>query len=255
MTDRIEELIARLKYRYIISVTENRWKYSNMFEHTDGSYKIIDWGDRDNPRKLDIREAMEDPKCQVILKCQLRPNSPDKLRPFFFYAKSGRRFAESLPNLRQRPKKSKKLYWRGNPHMDRAKILNEIGSTYLNHDYMETRNKNVYFREIANSKIMLSLRGWGMACHREFEGFGIGTPVLMPKYDNIYLVNIIPDYHYILIEQQHGEMYSEAIKRRYNEVINDEDFLYYIRRNAMDYYDSYCAFHKSVDWMELLLEL
>jgi hypothetical protein len=159
-----------------------------------------------------------------------------------------------VDGLRTCKKFREKVYWRGNPHAHREGTLHEL-SSILNHDYMEKRNKNVYYREMAQSKIALSLPGLGPSCHREFEAFAVRTPVIMPEFKNMYYENIIPNYHYISSEQQPSESMSEAILRRYYEVKDNQDLLDYVAHNAMQYYDKYCRFDVSVQWMLKMLEL
>lgn len=255
MTDRINALIELIQDKYVISIRENDWKYSHMFEHSDGSYKVIDWGDRDNPIKIDTKDALTDRKCMYILKCQLRPGSPSKLRPFFYFEKGGWEFNSQIEELRANPKiKSTKMFWRGNPHVDREGVLASLGTEYLNNDFMEKRNKNVFYGEMSVAHLVLSLPGLGKACHREFEGFGVGTPVIMPEFKNTYFVDLKPNFHYISVNVDGRDM-AEAIKERYHEVVNDKDFLSFVRQNAMTYYDTYIRIDQNVLWMKKLLEL
>ena len=254
MTDRIDAIIGLLKDKYIITVKENQWKDSHMFEHEDGTYKCVDWGDRDNPIKIDTKAALDDDKCKFVLKCQLRPDSHEKLRPFFFFAKSGNKLDDQLPQLRAMSKSREKLYWRGSFHLEREATLNET-SQCLNADYQQTRDQNVYYRQMAQSKLALSLPGLGPACHREFEAFAVGTPVIMPYFKNIYYEGISPNYEYICIDQRTNETLGESVVRRYHEVKEDKKLLSFIAKNAMEYYDEYCSVESSSRWMVKLLEL
>jgi hypothetical protein len=120
---------------------------------------------------------------------------------------------------------------------------------------MQKRNKNIYYGEMARSQMALSLPGLGPSCHREFEGFAVGTPVLMPEFKNLYYEDILPNHHYVLADQQSNESLGVAIIRRYHEVRYDRDLLEFVSRNAMEYYDKYCRFDVSVKWMIKLLEL
>jgi len=256
MTDRIDGLINLIKNDYVISIRENDFKDSHMFEHTDGSYKVIDWGDRDNVIKIDSRSCLTDNKCQFVLKCQLRPESPEKLRPFFYCDKGSAKFLQIFQELRSNPKNGfkSKMYWRGNAHLEREIVLTKLGSQYLNSDYMEKQHKDMFYQEMSHAKLALSLPGLGKACHREFEAFAVGTPVIMPRFDNLFYVNIIPNFHYVSVDVE-GRDIAEAIKERYHEVINNTDFLAYIRQNAIEYYDNYIRLDKNVLWIKKLLEL
>jgi hypothetical protein len=254
MADRVDAIIDAIKKKYIISIKENCWHDSHMVEHEDGSYKCVDWGDRDNHDKIDTLSALSDPKCQFILKCQLRPKYPEKLRKFFYFAKGGNQLDDQLPRLRMVEKNGKKMYWRGNTHLHRGIVLNEI-SGHLNNDFMKTCDQNTYYREMATSKMSLSLPGLGPACHREFEAFAVGTPVIMPEFKNIYYVDLIPNHHYVSVVAESGESLGSAIIRRYHEVCGDDEFMSFVANNAMQYYDTYCSVKSSVKWMIKFLEL
>jgi len=254
MTDRIREAIRLVENRYVITEKQGPLKASHIFQHFDGTYKVIDWGDRDNPTKFDSKRVVDDPKCLFILKCQLRPNCDEKLRPFFFFDKVGMDFIDEIEELRGQPKTYENLYWRGRAHLEREYTLDYL-KDFLNDTHDRMVNQKGYFLEMARHKIALSLPGLGKACHREFEAFAVGTPALMPKFTNLYYENLIPDYHYISFEPSHHKRLAPDIIRRYHEVIRDDLFLSFIRSNAMRYYDEYIRCDRSAEWIVRLLEL
>jgi hypothetical protein len=150
------------------------------------------------------------------------------------------------------------MYWRGNPHLNRKETIEELGSDYLRgieDGIWRAINQNQFYREMARCKLALSLPGLGKACHREFEAFAVGTPVIMPKFNNIYYENLKPDYHYVSFDPKGGRNMGSQIKSRYHEVVDDDEFLEFIRMNAMQYYDEYIRCDSSIQWMLKLLEL
>ena len=105
------------------------------------------------------------------------------------------------------------------------------------------------------------MMGLGRACHREFEAFAVGTPVIMPTFDNKFYTDLIPDHHYIAVPRNPGDVQrkpqrvAKAIRERYEEVKDNQDFLNLIRNNAMGYYDKYLEYRESAEWFMRLLEL
>jgi len=233
-----------------------------VFEHEDKKFKIIEWDDRDNPIKYDCREIVKSPNCMYILKCQcsLRSVHP-KIRPFFYFEKHNPDiFSEHLQSLRDKPITSQKLYWRGNPHLGRKEVLQHL-TGIMNKEWEELTSIENYWEEIATHKVALSLPGLGAACHREFEAFAVGTPVIMPVFRNRYYEKLIPDCHYIPIKvsdgyiQRHPYEMAQKIIQVYKDVINNDHLLNNIRKNAMEYYDTYIRYDQSIHWMRNLLEL
>jgi hypothetical protein len=252
MTDRLNSLINLISNQYKVFREDSTHYQSIKFdqcaviEHDDGMFKVIDWSDRDHPQKMECADIIQHPHCQYVLKCQYNPKwRVPKLRPFFYFEKTKpKEFSNSLNSLRFMPKTNSKLYWRGNLHLGRVKILSEI-TDLLNDDYDKKIGLTSYYEELAKHKVALSLPGLGKSCHREFECFGIGTVVVSPKFQNTYHIPLIPDYHYVCVRT--------SIRDRLSCVTENE--LLSIRSNAMKFYDDYIRFENSVKWMEHLLEL
>jgi hypothetical protein len=257
ISERIEALLNILSNKYRISLersTHYNGHYARqctVFEHEDGIFKVIDWNDSNRPEKTRINPILESPKCQFILKCQYNPNyRTSKVRPFFYFEKTNpKEFSSSLSELRSIEKSYKELYWRGNTHLGRLDLLNSI-SDLLNKDWKETIDRKDFYQELASYKMALSLPGLGKSCHREFECFAIGTVVVAPMFQNTYHMPLIPNYHYLTLEQG---PFDEIVRKKIE--ATSDDVLSYIRINAMKYYDDYIRFEPSVQMIKHLLEL
>jgi hypothetical protein len=164
--------------------------------------------------------------------------------------KMGRDFTNIIDDLRALPKQYKRLYFRGNTHLGRQEVLNQL-KDLLNRD-QQSVNPQTYLREMAQHKVALSLRGMAKTNHREFEAFAVGTPVIMERNPNVFYKNLIPNVHYVSVEPDERGL-AECIRERLMQV--DDAFLDFVAKNAMDYYDEYIRFDKSVLWMQKLLEL
>lgn len=88
-----------------------------------------------------------------------------------------------------------------------------------------------YLKEMANTRMALSLRGMASLNHREFEAFGLGVPVLMMTPSANLYDPLIPDYHYIAVSREHNFV------DRYYQTIGDTEFLNFVRMNALAWYN------------------
>lgn len=249
--ERLSLLIEQVKQKYRISTTFCDLSDTVIFEHGDGTFKAIDFGDRDNPEKFDSKEIIENKKCAFVLKCQLRQtiNHP-KIRPFFYWDKGNKQFSADIPRYRKNTR-NKNLYFRGNTHLGRKQILDKL-SDVLNQGYDLRVAQEQYFMEMSRHRFALSLRGMAKSCHREFEAFAVGTPVIMQYFPNVFYVNLIPDFHYISVNEDERGL-AACIRDRLGQV--NEELWQFVRKNAMEYYDTYIRFESSVEWTRKLLEL
>jgi hypothetical protein len=186
-----------------------------------------------------------------VLKCHIRSDyHHPKVRPFFYFDKAGKNFTNQLPYFRSLPKASDKLYFRGNPHLGRQEVLNQLKD--LLNENQEPIGQYDFYKELAQHKLALSLRGMAKANHREFEAFAVGTPVIMQENPNRFYKPLVPNFHYVSVEPNEQGL-AACIRERLEQM--DNEFLQFIANNAMEYYDKYIRFDNSVLWMQKLLEL
>jgi len=168
---------------------------------------------------------------------------------------------ESVQEWRKTNPLNKKLYWRGsiykNPsqpeYYDVRKALEIIASTpAFNADFYFGNFPipfEQYVSEAINFKLALSFGGGGGHscgdfCFRDIEMYGLGIPVLRPRYVVETEDPLIPDVHYIAVDcefddnfrYKHPEQLARNIIQRYTDVINNDDFLNTITINAREWY-------------------
>jgi FkbM family methyltransferase len=135
-----------------------------------------------------------------------------------------------------------KLYFRGTSLEDRS-ILR-----FFNKEIITDFNPIIpdsYFNDLINHKIALSVDGRGEFCYRDIECFGVGVPIIRFEYNSKFYKNLIPNYHYISIDRPSdmdlyrtgNEEHVKLLEQRYQEVINDDEFLSFISNNARKYYE------------------
>jgi hypothetical protein len=106
-----------------------------------------------------------------------------------------------------------------------------------------------YINECLNFKLILCSGGGGGYvcgdnCFRDIELYGLGIPTIRPKYIVKNFDPLIPNYHYISVDAEFDEKFryknpaklASDIYNKYKRVINDDEFLNYIAKNARGWY-------------------
>lgn len=153
---------------------------------------------------------------------------------------------EEYYNKRQTtPPSNDQIYFRGTSLEDR-KIIH-----YIDKEIITPFNPIVpdqYFNELITHKIALSVDGRGEFCYRDIECFACGVPIIRYDFESIFYDPLIPNFHYISIPRPDdmvlyragNEEHAKKLVERYKEVINDDEFLNFIAKNAREYYEKNC---------------
>ncbi len=226
-----------------------------------GEYSVIDCHDWVKPD--DTKIIIQDPRCKKVLKCQyhksyFKKQIYNKIVPWTYFDRYWPKNEDVLKATRIVEPSIKKLYFRGIVWGHRGNILDElIRRGIMNTDY-EPIDFEQYHKECSEHLIMLSLPGLADVCHRDIEGFASGRCILRPTIQNIFHDNLIPDYHYINVNfglETDPIEAAEKIDRRFREVADDRDFLNFISKNAMDWYDKNVSIKNVLKFTTSLLEL
>ena len=135
-----------------------------------------------------------------------------------------------------------KLYFKGTSLEDRQ-IIHFINKDIITN--FGVINPSSYFEDLITHKIALSVDGRGEFCYRDVECFGIGVPIIRFEYVSEFNVPLIPNYHYISIprpddmglQRLGNEHHAKLLEDRYYEIINDDEFLKFVSKNAKQYYE------------------
>jgi hypothetical protein len=165
---------------------------------------------------------------------------------------------ETVQEFRTQTTLDKRLHWRGSIYKDHGRP--EYYDVRRGLELLSTKLKpfhfgnhpipyDTYIQEALLFKIALGYGGGGGYscgdfCLRDIEMFGLGIPLLRPKYVVETYDPLIPNIHYISVDcefdetfrYKNPELLSDAIAERYHEVVDNEEFLQYIIRNAHDWY-------------------
>lgn len=141
------------------------------------------------------------------------------------------------------------------------KVLGILEDDYGNkiNDFSQVSYEE-YLKQAKQSKIALSYSSdfdtyYIDLCHRDMEYAMIGLPFIRIEFQNKFIEPLIPDVHYISIpyekavrvfeDKGHGGV-ADLIANRYDEVINNHDFLTYVSHNISAWFDRNMQPAKSV---------
>jgi hypothetical protein len=130
-------------------------------------------------------------------------------------------------------------------------------------------SSEIYFRDVIQYKVGLSVSGRGEFCYRDIEYMAIGIPILRFEYRSEMYHKLIPDYHYISIPYPEDmpldnglptdrlgmRRHAQMIENKFLEVCNNIEYLKYISENAKNYYDNYLTLKNSIDLTLNILNL
>lgn len=184
-----------------------------------------------------------------------------------------------IQNFRNSIQLDKRLYWRGSLYNTGVDVRYlgvrkaiELLPTYLDSSELAFGAGAIsfesYIQEAINFQLVLSIGGGGGAvcgdfCLRDIEMFGLGIPLIRPKYITETSDPLIPNYHYIAVDAElddnfryknHNEL-SMNIVKKYKDVINDIEFLDFIKNNAKQWYDNNISYPNITYKLLNLLEL
>ena len=162
----------------------------------------------------------------------------------------------------------KRLYWRGSlyasgvePRYLGVRKALELLPTNLNSDELYfgagPLEFNQYLQEAFRFRLAFSIGGGGGAlcgdlCFRDIEMFGLGVPLMRPKLVVENSEPLIPDFHYVSVDAEFDPEYrysnpeelSQRIAKRYHEVIDDTEFLEFVKNNAKNWYENNISYPK-----------
>lgn len=196
---------------------------------------------RNNPN--DIAVISQHTNLNDIPKCKVKKGIyfPLESHDYSFIYQKRKSFSEQID----------KFYFVGNPinHVDRVSTINELKDSKYFYGGFEKISVPDYYEDIIKYKVGLSIKGIGDLCHRDFEYFGMGVPLMRKEFKNELNPPLIPNVHYIAVDE------NISYVERFLEVKDDEKFLNFISNNAKNYFDSYIAHPKRINHIIRLLDI
>lgn len=175
----------------------------------------------------------------------------NKLKPFIFLT-----FEPFNPVPYRNNRKNDKLFFLGSgldSYRNTVKIVNDKG--YL--QPIESVSRDKYLELLSEQKIGLShyldlnkkvnyKEHTGEFCYRDIEYMAIGIPFIRIEFRDVTYDPILPNIHYLPIlreeaylayEKNGNEGLADLYIKKYEEVRDDTEFLEYISKNQIEWYD------------------
>jgi hypothetical protein len=234
------EIVARKSYPYSFADKEFGLQKVWIFENTENGLKFLfDTHDHSNHGLQMLSILKHDPSVVHVIKSQFDTDKylpTDSFSPASYYPREIGKYLDIVDEVRVHRKDSVKrdgLFFTGKRWKGRGRVVDSLRE-FIPQGF---RLPFVDFvKHMSEYNVILSLPGHGNLCHREFEAFGIGVPVLMPKHKNTLYDPLIPDKHYISVDD------TSQLKDKYLEVKDNKKLLKSISKNAMKWFDRNCRY-------------
>lgn len=231
----------------------------------NGEFHILSVSDTLTHASLNERA---NPFCKTVLFSQFHPKYIEahtkeyfyKYRPWVYFQCLHQDLDVWYFKRKYVKNKSNTLYFKGTSHQDRT-FLFHLDSNYVSN--FNPIDSSSYFNELIHHKLALSLDGRGEFCYRDIECFACGVPIIRFEYESVLAQPLIPNYHYISIPRpsdmvlyRHGtKEHAEILMKKYFEVINNDELLDFVSKNAREYYEKNLTFNKILKNTHSMLNL
>ncbi len=262
-----------------------------IFEFEDKTFKTFDFGDipsltlklssSKNFRGACIGQYNKKLWDQTVKDPIIRNNITSVMYPESYWEFGSENY-EQISEYRKLINLSSNLYWRGTiyantgiPRYDGCRNSIPLVKKHLKDKFIFNPNKvsfDKYIQESCNYKLVLCFGGGGGYacgdfCLRDIEMFGVGIPIIRPKFNVETKDPLIQNVHYISVDiddclDDQFRIKSECeyevsyrISQIYTKYINDSNFLDYISQNAKKWYDDNIKFPNNINNIIISLNL
>jgi hypothetical protein len=193
-------------------------------------------------------------------------NNFDKYSPWIYFPSNMVDLEQFYFKRKYQKDFESKMYFRGN--VSQRPALEHFSSELL-FCPQDTTTSEQYFQEMSKYKVALSMAGVGELCYRDIECMAVGIPLIRFEFQAEMYEKLIPNFHYISIPYpddmpRHNDVATDRlaephhvklVEERFKEVVNDENFLNFISKNAREYYEKNLSSKNRVKKTLEILEL
>ena len=148
-------------------------------------------------------------------------------------------------------KENNELKFRGHLYGDRLTLAN-TGKIDITTD--KVLPEDLYFNELTNNKICLSLNGAAEICNRDIEVLCARSVLLRPTLSQTFHNELIPDHHYIGFEfDSDPNVQSDIILDVFEKSKNNHELLKCISENGYEWYQKNGTIDSNVDILSKII--
>lgn len=162
---------------------------------------------------------------------------------------------EKLSDLYRKPlneRTNNNLFFRGHLYGDR-KLMQLYKPQYFAKDKVEL---DLYFEELNDSKISLSLDGAGEICNRDMEILCNGGVLLRPALTQKFHNELLPDVHYIAVQRVSNPVEQfDLLLKKYEEIKDNTELLNNISNNGLEWFKANGSMTANVELLKKIVDL
>jgi len=114
----------------------------------------------------------------------------------------------------------------------------------------------VYFNDLTDTKICLSLNGAAEICNRDMEILSAKSVLFRPKLNVKFHNDLVADYHYVSFEtNSDANKQCDLIIEKYNQIKDNDDFLNSIANNGYKWYQQNATIDSSVELLKKIVNI
>jgi disulfide oxidoreductase YuzD len=149
-------------------------------------------------------------------------------------------------------KKNNELIFRGFLHGQRHSLAHTNKIKIIDEKIMP---ENLYFDDLTNNKVCLSLNGAAEICNRDIEILSAKSVLLRPILKQKFHNDLIPDFHYVGFEQNDDpNIQADIILEKYNEIKNNDEYLTFISENGYKWFLENGTIDANVNILEKIID-
>ena len=184
----------------------------------------------DHPQEFDMEHHGWDKSKRVSLYTSAGIKGNEPFTPFSYlpYTTLFDEYAKNAVDLEN--KKNNELIFRGFLYGERYTLASTNKIKIIDEKIMP---ENMYFEDLTNNKICLSLNGAGEICNRDIEILSSKSVLFRPKLKQIFHNELIPDFHYVSYDyDSNPNTQADIILEKYEQIKNDDEYLKFISENG-----------------------
>jgi hypothetical protein len=215
-----------------------------------GKYIIISYWD--NPIELTWNgNGWDHENCiDIIATSGAMPNMNFIKFSYISYLKIFETLSLGAKEISQKTKNE--LSFRGFLYGDRL-ALSETGKIDITNKKLHP--DDVYFNNLTDNKICLSLNGAAEICNRDMEILSARSVLFRPKLNVKFHNDLIADYHYVSFETNSDpNIQADIILEKFNQIKDNDEFLSAIANNGYKWYQQNATIDSNVNIIKDIFE-